>query len=135
MKNNNPSRAVSQEHYQEQYSIWSWFLVHSCKMMISPEFFFHFFRILIFRVVWGEKGQKIVQNDKKFCLSPSISQEPYILWFSFVVHKCKMIMSPGIFFIFSKFWFFWFLGGSKGKKWPKMTKNSACHALYLRNHL
>ena len=28
---------------QEQCSIWSWFLVHYCKMMISPGVFFQFF--------------------------------------------------------------------------------------------
>ena len=41
--------------------------------------FFSFFKIFIFQVVRRVKGQKIVQNDKKFCLSNSISQEPYII--------------------------------------------------------
>ena len=49
--------------------------------------FFHYFKILIFSFVRGLKGQKVVQNDKKFCLLHSISQEPYIVWLSFVVHK------------------------------------------------
>ena len=35
------------------------------------------------------KGQKIAQNDKKLCLPHLISQEPYIIWSSFVVQKCK----------------------------------------------
>ena len=35
---------------QELYIIWLWFLVHMCKMMISPAIFFlQFFKILIFR--------------------------------------------------------------------------------------
>ena len=54
--------------------------------------------------------QKTVQNDKKFCLSGFISQEPYIIWSSFMVHICKMIISPGFFFFnFSKliFWVVW----------------------------
>ena len=38
------------------------------------------------------------------------------------------------FFIFSKFWFLGLLGGSKGKKWPKMTKNFVLCTLYFRNH-
>ena len=77
----------------------------------------------------------MVQNEKKFCPSCSISQEPYIRWSSFVVCKCKMIIYSGFFPIFSKLWFFRLLGGSKGIKWPEMTKNSVvCHALYLRNH-
>ena len=65
----------------------------------------------------------MVQNGKKFCLSRSISQEPYIIWLLFMVHLCKIIY-PGYFFIFSKFWFFWMLGGLKGKKQSKMTKHS-----------
>ena len=53
----------------------------------------------------------MVQNEKKFCLSRSISQEAYIIWLSFEVHRCNMMISPGICYIFSKFWIFWFLGG------------------------
>ena len=64
------SHAIS----QEQYSVWLWFLIHLCKMIIAPGIFFHFFKILIFWVFRRVKGQKIVQNDKKFCLSQSISQ-------------------------------------------------------------
>ena len=41
--------------------------------------FFHFFKILIFRVVRKIKWQKIPRNDKKFYLSCTISQEPYIV--------------------------------------------------------
>ena len=39
------------------------------------------------------------------------------------------------FFIFSKFWFFGLLGGSKSKNWSKMTKNSVWPTLYFRNHI
>ena len=60
--------------------------------------------------------QKMFQSDKKFCPSCSISQEPYIIWFSFMVHMCKMIISSGILFIFSKFWFFWVVRGVKSQK-------------------
>ena len=41
--------------------------------------FFQFFKILIFRVLRGEVGQKIVQNDKQFSPSHFISQEPCIV--------------------------------------------------------
>ena len=83
--------------------------------------FFHFFKILIFPVVRGIKGQKAVQNDKKIlsvalhisgtirgvkgkkrsrmtksCLLRSISQELYIIWLSFMVEMGKMIISPGV---------------------------------------
>ena len=51
--------------------------------------------------------------------SCTISQKSYIIWSYFLVHMCKVMISPGFFFIFSKFRFFALLGGSKGKKWPK----------------
>ena len=42
-----------------------------------------------------------------------------------------MVISPGVFFfIFSKFLFSGLLGESTGKKWPKMTKISACRTLH-----
>ena len=110
------------------------FMVHICKMIISMGIFLYFFRTFILWVIRGLKEQKIVPNDKTFCLSRSISQETCIMWSSFVVCKCKMITSSGAFFYFFILWFFRLSGGSKGKEWPKMTKNSVCRALYLRNH-
>ena len=74
-------------------------------------FFFHFIKILIFQIVNGVKGQTITQNDKILWLSRCISQEPYIIWLSLMIHICKMITSPGVFFIFSKFWFSRLSGG------------------------
>ena len=56
--------------------------------------FFLFFKILIFQVVRGVKGQKMIQDDKTFCPSSSISQEPYIMLLSFMGHLHKMIISP-----------------------------------------
>ena len=44
------TKKLSQSISQELYLIWLWFLVHMCKMMISPAIFFHFFKILIFQV-------------------------------------------------------------------------------------
>ena len=69
-------------------------------------FFFSFFESFDFSDCYSEvKGQKMVQNVKKFCLSRLVSQEPYIIWLSFMLHLCKMIISPGAFFIFLRFWF------------------------------
>ena len=96
---------------RESYIIWWSFMVHLCEIIIFPGIFFHFFKILIFWVVRGVKGQKMVQNEKKLCLLRSISQETYIIWFSFMVHMCKMIISMAIFFIFSEFWCSRLLGG------------------------
>ena len=103
---------------QETYIIWLSSVVLKCKMMISVGFFFfHFFKILIFQVDCKVKGQRMAQSDKKLFLSHSLSQEPYLIWLWFLVHMRKMMISPEVFFTFSKFWFFRFLGrGVKGKK-------------------
>ena len=50
---------------QESCITWLLFMVHMCKMIISPVVFSIFFLILIFRIVSGVKGQEMVQNDKK----------------------------------------------------------------------
>ena len=122
-----PSRFI----YQELYIIWLSFIVNLCRMIISPGVFFLFSKILIFWVVREAKGQKMVQNDKKLCLLRSISQEPYLMWLSFMVHMCKMIIPPGVFFIFSKFWFFGLSWKEKGKKQSRITKNSVRHTLHI----
>ena len=91
---------------QEQYSLWSWLLVHLCKMIICPGFFFIF---SFFGLLWGKKGKKWHKMPKKKkCLLHFISQEPYILWLSFIVDFCKMMISSGRFFHF--FWDFDFSG-------------------------
>ena len=115
---------------QEPYIIWLSFMVHMCKMIISPEFFF-FFSKFWFLGYRGVKGQKTVQNVKKFCLLHSISQEPYVIWLSYMVHICKMIISSGVFIVFSKFWF---SGSIRGIKGQKMVQNDVCCAPYLWNH-
>ena len=151
---------------QETYIIWLSFIWHKCKMIISAGFFF---KILIFWVVRRVKRQKIALNDKKLlhlifqepCLSHSISQQAYIIWSWFLVHKCKIMASrntfsffmswtiphmihmfktmiyPAIFFIFSKLWIlgvFFFWGGGESKKWLIIT-NFSCHtSVCLKNH-
>ena len=97
-------------------------MVHMCRMIVSPGFFLHFSQILVFRVNSGVKGQKWHKMTKN-CLSHSISQEAYIVWWWFLVHMCKMMTSPDAFFIFEKFDFLFCEGGLKGKKWPKMAEN------------
>ena len=64
---------------------------------------FQFLKVLLFRVVSAENVKKI--------LSHSISQEPYLMRLWFLVHFCKMMISPAIFFSFSKFWCFGRLEG------------------------
>ena len=107
---------------QEQYSIWSCFLLHYCKMMISPGgFFIFFFFILIFQAVREVKRQKIVQDYKKFCLLHCTSQESYIIWLSFVVHLCEIMIFPGIFSFF-KILIFCVVRGVKGEKMVQNEK-------------
>ena len=45
--------------------------------------------------------------------------DPCIIWFSFMVHMCKMIIFPGVFLFFHNFDF---LGGYRGKR-AKMAQN------------
>ena len=97
--------------YLRNHTSYDCHLWYTCVKWYLQVFFCHFFKILIFWVVRGVKGKKTVQNDKKFCSLHSMSQEPYIMWLSFVVHTCKMIISSGLFFIFSKFWFSVHRGG------------------------
>ena len=96
---------------------------HICKIIIFSGTFFIFLKFW-FSGSKGVKGQKMVQNDKKFCLSRSRSQEPYIIWLSFMIHMCKIIISPGVFFHFFKIFIFRVVRGVKrvknSPKWQKV---------------
>ena len=96
--------------------------------------FFHFFEILIFWVVSGVKGQKMVQINKKFCLSCSIPQERCIIWLSFMVSMLEMFLSSADFFIFSSFDFLGFKGGKRVKMAQNYKKFYLYHS-YLRKHI
>ena len=111
-----PSVRLSCTISQEPYIIKLKFLVHLCKMMIPPGVFF-LIQIFISRDVRAVKGQKIVQNEK-LQLHPSctISQEQYSISSWFLVHLCKMMISPGAFFILLRFWFFGLVRRVKGQK-------------------
>ena len=101
---------------QDPYIIWLSFMVHLCKMIISSGAFFIF--------------SKMTQNDKKFCLSCLIYQEPYIM----IVICGTQVYNDNIsrhLFIFSKFWFFGLLGGSKGKTKAQNDKKNLSFALYI----
>ena len=81
--------------------------------------FFHFFKILIFWVVRGVKGQKIAQNEKeKLHLSDVVSQEQCSIW-SCLIHLFKMMISAAIFFYYYyyfKILIFLVVKGVKGQK-------------------
>ena len=81
---------------------------------------FHFLHIFIFWAVMEVKGQEMAQNAKKKCLLHFMYQEPYILWLSFIVDFCKMMISPGFFFHFFEVL-------------KNENHNYICHMPYLRN--
>ena len=113
---------------QEQHSIWSWFFVHLCKIMIPPGFalfclfvfflfffvvvvVFHFFEISIFRANRGGKRVKISQNEN----NNYIRLEPH-LWNSIADdhdfwYTCVRWWYLQGFFSFLIFSFFGLLGG------------------------
>ena len=83
--------------------------------------FFHFCKILIFRVIRGVKGKKVAQNEKS---SRAMSQEQCSMWSWFLVRVCKIIVAGGVFVIFSKFCFFELLFGVNGLKWWKVLSDA-----------
>ena len=99
--------------------------------MISPDFFFNFYKFWFFRSLKGQKraqgggvkGKKMFWNDKKSVLLHFISLELYIIWWSFMAHMCKMLISPGVFFFhIFKILIFQVIKGAKGQKRSEMTK-------------
>ena len=84
-----------------------------CEMMIFPGIFLIFLNF-DFLGCYGDKGAIAYDHD--------------------FLRLCKTMISPGFCIIFFfNFDFLESIVGLKGKKWPKMTKNSVCHASYLRN--
>ena len=93
--------------------------------------FFHLsFEIYIFGAVRRVKGQKIAQNEKwQFHVSHAICQEQYSIWSWILVHLCKMIISPGIFFSLEVL-SFWAIRGKRAKnspKWKITITSVMCH--------
>ena len=66
-------------------------------------FLFVFSKFWFSRLLGDVKGQKMAQNNKKCCLMRFISEESYIIWLSFMVDMCKMIISLGLFSVFESF--------------------------------
>ena len=82
-------------HTSSNHNFWYtcvkwWYLQVSFALFWNFDFF-------VFRRV---KVQKMAQNDKKICPLHFISQEPYVIWSSFMVHMCNRIISPGVLYIF-----------------------------------
>ena len=104
-------------HISYHFNLW-----HTNVKWKSPGFFFFFSKLWFSRLFRAGKWAKIVQNDKKLCLSCFISQEQYIIWSPFMVHMYKTVLSLGGFSFFQNF-DFWVVRGIKradnGPKWQK----------------
>ena len=103
-------------------------LWYTCVNNISRSFF-HLFKILIFWIVSRVKGQKIAQNYKKNSVMTCSAWyiKNHTSWLPSLVHKCKIILSPGIFLFFQNFGF---LGGEEGqraKNGPKWQRLCPLH--------
>ena len=90
------------------------FLVHRCKIVISPGVFFIFSKFWFYR---GGGGHKMAQKDHALYLRIHTSM---IL---FLLHRLKII-SPGFFFIFSNL-VFYVVVRVKWQKWSKITKKKS----------
>ena len=65
--------------------------------------FFKFFQNFSFSGCQkGERAESGPKSPKPVCRA-FVSQEPYITWSSFMVHRCKRIMSAVLFYTVSKF--------------------------------
>ena len=71
-------KILSHSVSRKLYLIWLWLLVHMCKMMISPEFYF--FKILIFRVFRSSS----INAKRKFWGVPHLLHMCVLFYF----HRC-----------------------------------------------
>ena len=101
---------------QETCIIWFSFMVHICKMIVSMGIFLIFSKFWFSRLLGGKRAKNSPKWQKILSVTPSTSQEPYIIWLSFMLHLCKMIISPGNFFIFFKILIFWVVREVKAQK-------------------
>ena len=114
---------------QGENIMWFSYMVHLFEIMISLGVF-SFFQNFDF---WSCCGGKSAKNRPK-SLSCPIFQEPHIIQLSFVVHKCKMIVSLAFLSFFQNLDFSSCWWGKKAKNGSKKKIFFFCHALYLKNH-
>ena len=115
-------------------------MVHLCKMMICPCIFFIFWKFWLSALLGRYIGKK--WSDWEKIVSCSISQEPYIIRFSFMLNMCKLITFQNSFLFFQNFDFPGCSGEVKGKKnspkWKKKKKFCLYHSIsqgpYIMGH-
>ena len=102
MAQNDKKLCLSCLIFQKPDIIWSSFMVHMCKRIISAGFLYIFLQMLIFGISSGVKGQKMTQNDKKLSVILHILGSIHDMIMIFV-HIYKMMTSPDTFFIITNF--------------------------------
>ena len=128
---------------QEQCSIWSWFLIHLCEMMISRIWWHANDDIQNFDFLgcqWGKRAKNFAKWQKYSVMHHiwgtihhMVCHASYLrnhtlydrhLWYT----KCKMIMSPRFSFPFFKILIFWVVKRVKEQKnSPKWQKTLSLH--------
>ena len=88
-------------HLSKHRLFYHFFLLHKFKMMTSSGTFFIFLKFWS-KIFWSKK---MIQNDKTN-LSHSVSQELFLRWVWFLVHMCKMMISPVTYLFIYFFHFF-----------------------------
>ena len=98
--------------------------------MFFPFFFFFlfFWKILIFWIHRGGKGQKTVQNNKK--IMSVVLHISGTIYHMTVIYICKMIISSSAFSIFFLILIFWVHREVKGQKMAK-NDNKFCLSLCI----
>ena len=83
--------------------------------------------------LWSKRTKNGPKWQKILSVSLLISGTLHHIWLCFLIHMCKIMISPAIFFIFSKLFFFLvFQKDKRAKNDPKLLPTSVHHALYLR---
>ena len=106
---------------------------HHLRYIHEYKMFFLFFQNFDFLGCLEGQRENMPQNDKKLCTLHFISQEPYIIWSWFMVHMCKRIIFPSVFYIFWNFNFqvqYWGKRAKHDLKWQKIV----CCTPYLSKH-
>ena len=110
-------------------------MIFICGMLVYKDISRVFYIFPKFWFLWsvvgwkGKEWPKMIK--KKLCLSCLISQEPYIIWSSVMVHKCKGYLQG--FLHFFQILIFRVISWVKGQKMAQNDKNSVCLNLYHSN--
>ena len=101
------------------YIKWLPFMVNMCRMIISLGFYFIFSKFWFFGLLGGKRAK----DSPKWQNIMSVALHIWgTMHYMTVIYVCKMIISSGIFFIFSKFWFSGSIGGKSAKNSPAWQK-------------